>query len=439
MRSIDQIFRLDSTSNRFGGAVPVTRGVKTTPDDERANLGELERAYIEDPTIHNGVNKFVSVIKSGGLPSIVGHETTVSFMDDFLDGLGERGGNTSWKSLLTTIFKHQAVYGSSYNEVIFDKSGVKPLDVDFIDPKKMDYAKDNMRKIVLDKFSNPVGYVETVPFADVKGSTRFLSDPKSKEVSLQHNQIFFKPERIAHFKFSEIGDGFYPIGLIEPILKTSNRKLTMMEALAEVYLRAGFPTRIFKVGDEQHTPSDELMESTAAELEKSSYKSTFAVPYYVDPIIVEAKNAEKLKEHLKYFVEEEVTVLGPKSFVTGLGDQMNKATLNRLEFLYKLTMKDIMDNTAQIIERKIFAPIAKAYNLPDVPKLIWGEINLEELDSKAERLVSYVGVGLLTADRDIEKLIRKSEGLPEDFERREEKQEAKNKKDENVSDNGGDK
>jgi len=412
--SISQIFRLESVS-KVSEAVPVTFGVKTTPEEERADLQELEMAYINDPIVNRGINNVVSVIMSGDY-ELVGSEKSVSATQEFLDQIGTKGGNTEWSRLLELTFKHQCVYGRAFNEIIYNAKKDDVLDLDFIDPKKMDYAKSNFGKLVLNKFSNSVGWVETVPYAEMIEFDKLRTDGPPSEVHMESNKIFFAPDRIAHYKLYEIGDGFYGLGLVEPILKVSKWKRTMMEALTNVYFRAGFPRNVYKVGDQFHEPTNELLQKTAKQLEKSSYKNAFAIPNYVDPLIVESKKSDKLREHLKQFIDEEVAVLGPKAFVTGLGEGTNKATMTRLEFIYKLTLKDIVTRTTNTIERQIFSKIAKLNNLPDVPKIRWGEINLEELDSKSKRIIGYVGSGLIRPDKAIEEFIRKSEGLPEALE-----------------------
>lgn len=412
MSSISQIFRLASTSSRNADAIPVTYGVKTTPTQERANLAELEDAYLNDSTVHRGIDNYVSIMMSAGY-NIIGSDQSVSNINEFLDTIGTRGGNTDWNSLLKIIFKHQAVYGRGFNEIIYDKSKESVLDLDFIDPKKMDYAKNAVGRIVLNKYSNSVGWVETIPTEESGYASQLPSDKPPKEVALLNNQIFFTPDRIAHYRFSQIGDGFYGVGLVEPILNISKWKRTMQEAISNVYFHSAFPIKTFRIGDISHEPTADLMKKTLLELQDTSYKSTIAVPYYVEPTIMEAKTSDVLSEHLDQFTAEQVTMLGPSAFVTGSGKDTNKSVLARQEFLFKLTIRDIMKATANIIETQIFAKIAERDNLPDVPKILWGEINLEELDSKADRLIGYVTSGIVTMDDDIESLIRKFEGLPE--------------------------
>ena len=409
MKCIDQIFNLGSvTSQKVDGAVPLPFGMKSdTTTLERADLNDLEIAYLNDGTITNGINKPVSIITAAPR-ELDGNKKSVEFINNFLKDVGKRGGTTDWESMLTNIFKHQFIYGRAFNEIIYDETREHILDLDFIDPKTMDYAKDSSGNIVLDKFNNPVGYVQTLSFGVDKNRT----DVPPDSVSVNDNQIFFLPFRIVQYKLDEVGNGFYGLGWIEPILKPSKWKRVMMEAIQNVYYRAGFPRVAFEVGDAQHEPNNELLQRTVETIKKSSHMSSFAHPYYVKPKIIEAKKPEKLKEQLQFLIDEEVAVLGPRAFVTGLGDGTNKNTLNRLEFLYKLSLKDTIKKSVSIIENQIFARIAELEKLPDVPRYLWGEINLEESDAKAKRLVDYANAGLIQPDKALSDYIRKFEGLP---------------------------
>jgi hypothetical protein len=384
--------------------------VKTTPEDKRVKAEELELIYRDEPTVFNSVNKVVELIMATDR-ELIGSKESVDKTQRFLNQIGSRGGQLEWEDWLRRVIHHQCMYGRSFSENIFNKSETKLLDLDIIDPKKMDYAKTFDGKILLDSVSNPVGYVETLPQLNYTG--KLESDPIPDGLALQSNQIFFKPERIAHFKMYTYGDGFYGLGLIEPVYQTAINKIEMEKALTNVYLQVGFPTRIAKIGDQFHEPTEQLLESTKKKLQDASYRSTFAIPHYVDMSILEPKRPERLKEHLVHFVNEIATGIGvPKAIATGVGEETNRATLNRQEYIFKLTLRGVIKRTSRVIEKQIFTKFAELEGLKDVPRLKWGEIALEEMSGKAERLTEYAKVGLLTPNPDTERFIRKSEGLP---------------------------
>jgi len=107
----------------------------------------------------------------------------------------------------------------------------------------------------------------------------------------------------------------------------------------------------------------------------------------------------------------------PKAFVTGVGAETNRRTLERQEEVAKLTFDDIVRRTLRVLHRDIIDVIAEGEKGINPIRLRWGEISGEELANKAERLSRYAKQGLLTPDAPTEAHIRKREGLPEQDEK----------------------
>lgn len=409
MSSISQIFRLTDTPKFKDGSV-VQLSKPNTPIDKRASRKSLEDAYIKDEIVNNGTNTAVSIMTSAKF-GIVGSDKSVSVINEFLDGVGNNGGNDEWFCLLELILRYQLIYGPSYNELIYDTKKEHIMDLQSIDPKTMDYAKDNTGKIVFDRFGKPIGFTQELPLTSSAGFGSVKKPPSPKGVDTL-NKIFFTSDRIVQYKLNEVGTGFYPIGWVEPIVKISEWKRIMYEALANVYYHTAFPIKYWQVGDNAHEPTSDLLRKTSDKLKNANYRSSFAIPHYVKPGILEASNTDKLKEHLRQFIDSEVTMMGPSAFVTGSGEKANKSVLARQEFLYKMKLRDILDRTGKTIEQQIFARIAKLENLKDVPKVTWGKLNLEELDAKSGRIAAYTKQGLITPNKETENFIRDYEGLP---------------------------
>jgi len=400
---------------KAGGKITVDSsqpiGIKTTPTIPRAPKAELEAAYVAEPNMFNAINKTTQLVMAAGY-RLLGDDESVSFFEEFFDEIGTRGGEMEWQELLTSVYKHQMVYGEAWNELIpakRDKNRI--VDLQLRDPKKMNYTLNANDKIVLDAHGDPVGYVETLPMEYAIAEKRFVAP---KEVAMQANQIFFPPSALAHYRLYTIGDGFYGVGLIEPSYKTIVRKLSMEEALANAVNRTGFPRLHASVGKEGvHEPTEEQIQRLIEKLKNADNMNVFAYPYYVDLKILQANRPEALQEHLTYYINQIVTGTGlPRALATGMGEETNRATLNRQEALAKLTLKDIIRRTVRVIEKDIIKPVAESNNVNPV-KILWGEISIEELDGKAERLVAYTGAGLLSYDEGVEALIRKLEDLPE--------------------------
>ncbi|MHA1773397.1 MAG: phage portal protein family protein [Candidatus Heimdallarchaeota archaeon] len=406
---LDKVFFLEAIEGEAG--VPLA--MKTTPSTARIDKQLLENMYRDNPVVFNAINKVVQIIMSADYKLVAKNPKVEDFFRKFLDGIGYRGGERFWDDLLETFFKFQVIYGDAWCELIYNKKGNRIVDLDAIDPKKMDYAKTGSQKIALDENGNPIGYVQTLPpIVAAKLKVRF-KPPKGSNVLLLPNQIFIPPERIAHFKLYTVGDGFYGIGLIEPIYKTSQSKIEMERALVNAIWRAGFPTPVASVGDKDHEPTPTQIKKIFEKIKNMNYKYGFTFPYYNKISFLEAKHPEKLREHLNYWIEQEITGMGlAKAFATGSGEATNRATLQRQEYILKLTLKDIVKRTVRGIESKIFRRIAELEGFKEVPRLEWGELALEELDAKVSRIIGLAKQNLITADAELENFLRKLENLP---------------------------
>lgn len=384
---------------------------KFQSDIIRKNKNDLYQMYVSNPVCFNTVNKYVQIIMAGDF-KFVGEQASVDFFENFYDGIGESGSETDQYDLLADTFRHQLIGGSAWQENIFNKSGNKIVDLDIINPLSMDYAKTTSEKLVLDDLMNPVGYVQTLPSTESQDLVQKFKIPEG--VTLKPNQLFIPPERITHFKLYKVGDGFDGLGIVEPIFQSSLRKLNSEKGFAESASRLGSPIITAEIGDSLHEPTPNQIKNTLDEISKVNQKSAFATPYTTKLRLLEPRKPEKLKEYLDYFQMVEITGMGmPAAFSTGAGESTNRSTLNRQEYLLKLSLKEIIRRTTRTIEQKQLKPIAKQYGLK-APKLVWGEISLEELDSKSKRLVAYAGAGLIKPSPAIEKIIRDLERLPQE-------------------------
>lgn len=384
-------------------------GVKTTPETRRISLVELESAYLSEPNVFNAINKTTQLIMAAGY-EFLGNEKSLKFFRDFFSSIGSRGGELEWEELLSSIFKHQMIFGTAWVELIPAKNDPgRVVDLQFIDPKKMDYAKDANDKIVLNNHGNSVGYVETLPYDySIEGGQTGAPEM----VSIQMNQVFFPPNRVAHFKLYTIGDGFYPVGLVEPSYHSINRKIHLEQAHANSIKRNGFPRLKVKYGDDNHPPTEEQLQRAMEKVANADNMGVFVFPPWVELELLEPKSFEGLQDHLNYYTEQIVAGTGlPKALVTGSGETASRSILNRQEALTKLTLKEVVRRTVRILERDIISPIADSNKVNPV-KIVWGNISIEELDGKAKRLAFYTKNGLLTPDEKLEERIRVLEDLP---------------------------
>ena len=425
MRTIDQVYLVNNTPlapatsmasiaikqpSKSYGDLGVPDSKKSTPIMKRVPKSELELTYMNNPTVFNAINKIVQTIMSAPHDIVAKDKKVQAFFDDFVANLGTSGSDITWDELLSQIYKYQCIYGWAWVENVFNKSGNKIVDWDLIDPKKMDYAKTSAETIALDMYNKPLGYVETLPLS-VSVPDPGLPKEYEGNISMPLNSIFLEPDKVSLLKLYMVGDGFYPIGLVEPIYKTSIRKMNIEDALANAIWRHGFPIVLASVGDSNHEPTPQQVKSTLTKLQDISYKQELAVPFYMKVEMLESKKAEKLREHLEYFIQQEVSGMGiPKPYATGGGEETNRATLSNQTEMFMLTLKDIIAKTTYSIQKYMFQPICILEGFKEIPDLRWETIGMTELAQKSKRLLEYVNAGILTAD-EVRSLIKKFEKL----------------------------
>ena len=235
-------------------------GIKST---DRVKREELETDYRFDPQTFNIINKQLQLILHAGFRIKTKTSRWQKWYDDFFENIGFVGDDTTKEELVEYIIQDMLMYGNSFVELVYDSKDKKIVDLKMIPEKKMDYAKNSNKEVAVDKYGKPIGYVMNLPYGY---SGRGLGDEVPQEyrtkVSIDSNQIFLLPKRIAHFKLHTYGDRFYGIGLIEPAHKSTYRKMKIEDARAnEVYTR-GSNTLIATVGNTDHEPTDQEISDT---------------------------------------------------------------------------------------------------------------------------------------------------------------------------------
>lgn len=361
-----------------------TKSERTSSSLERIDKDKLEKIYIHDPVVFNSINLITKTFLSTGYDIVVENSKVKADLELLKK-------NVNFTDLLLEIIEQISIYGNAWIELVKNKKGNKIVDLVPIDPKSMDFQREH-GDIEYDEQGNPVGYVQETKMGE---KTEFDYDD------------------IAHFKLYTVGDGPRGVGLIEPIYKTSYLKLNIEEGLGNAIYRHGFPLFVAKVGDENHPPSPDQIQDLGEKLKDISSETEIVIPHYYDLEIVESKKSEKLQEHLDYYIDQQVTGLGtPKSLVTGSGEGMNRATLDKQMRMFERTFNMVQRVISRDFEEKVFGRMADFQDWKEIPTITWNDLNVENLDSQAERWSKYVKQGLLEIDKDVKEEVRRSEGLP---------------------------
>ena len=424
MKPMSDIFLASKPSistNRINidsGTPETTRSKDSTI--KRIPRDELELAYSCDPINYNSVNKIVQMIMSGEYSIEAKSKRVETYFNMFTKRLGTNGSTMTWEALLESIYKNALVFGASFVENVFNKQNNRVVEWDIIDSKKIDYAKDGQENIVINSNNECVGYFQLLCYNNTSESgekkaaknSKFVLPPTVQRPMAFPNSIYLPKERVAQIKFSRVGDGFYPVGLIEPIYKTTIRKMNIEESYATSVYRYANPILRAKLGDLNHQPTPNQIKEVLQVLKNLNSKNEVSVPYYYDVDYLQPNNIEKMKENFNYFIQQQVAGLGiPYSMATGGSENANAASLGNQSSVFALTLKQIISSVTRYIEQEMFAVVSKYEGFKEIPKLKWNIDTGDELNDKASRIMKYSQAGMITYSKDVENMIRKSEGF----------------------------
>jgi len=354
-----------------------SKAVSTSPYEERERVPkvELERSYKTDAFIFNAVNVAVQLIMSADHSIEAKDKKVQNFFDDFVENISKTGADMTWWEWLNRVYQDSYTYGAPWTELVWDQTDEHIVDLKILNPREMDFARNDKNQIMLDENEKPVGYIQKLPYGY---ETEGKGDTAPEGVKISSNQIFLLPKRIAHMPLYTIGSGFIGMGRVEPAYKATIWKLNLLKAGANSASKRGFSPVIAKVGNENIHPTPQMIQNVLDNVKKLDYSKYMALPWYVELTTLDIKAIETYEGFLKYLTAMQSAALGvPIPFVTGLGEETNRATLATQLKVFEVILNSIAKMVAKSIEKYVFRPISEAEGFDEVPKLVWGRITTD--------------------------------------------------------------
>ena len=379
-------------------------GVPTDEKLKRVNKADLELAYARDDVIHNGVNLYVLSMMSVDYSYKCANERDLEIMLEF-----DKNTNMEW--ILMSTFKHNAIYGDSWEELVRGSKGKKLVSLGKRDPKSMDFMRGTMGEITYNEYNQPAGYVQFLP-ENWKGNV-----PDGR-LGTQDGKpcIKFNREEIVHHTYMTAEDNLSGIGMVEPQYDLVRIKKNIEKAYGQFIFDSGFPVRVIYIGDkDKHTkvtPADR--EWALKEMDRLDDDNNAVLPYYMKLEMV-GPDAKKFSVDMNYWVDRQVTVIGaPKALVTGSGEDTNRSTL---EWQMSLWERKIFSHWKHINESYVNGPfkiLAEDYDMEEIPQFEIKDLSLRSMSDFADRLATYSNAGLITPKPWLEETILKLEKLEDD-------------------------
>lgn len=313
----------------------------------RVDKAELEKVFFTNSVVRNSIRRKVQMIDSAGYMIHYNSSKEEKIFLDFFDTMGQIGDDCDFDQIYTGIPKNQFIFGAGWNELVWDEDDSEIVDLNRLDPKRMDYARTNNNEIIVGPDQRPIGFTMKVyKGINIGKQDQVMGDPIPPEfeklVDLGSDKIFLLPKRISLIRLEEEGDGLEFWGLIETIYKDSMRKGKLEEAGFNSAFQRWMAPLIAYIGDDRHPPTAQLANTTLSTMKKMKHDLLSTFPHYVKLDTVKGNEMESYIEMLKSLRENEASGLQmPMPFAMSSGETTNRACYS--EDTLVLTDKGFMD------------------------------------------------------------------------------------------------
>ena len=268
-----------------------------------------------------------------------------------------------------------------------------------IDTKSMEFSKkkgkNNDEVYDLDNYGKPKFYVQ---------------HPYDWDGTMNQGKQF-KPSGILYMPLRMISDSLWGVGVLEPIYRTTLRKMNIEEALAEAIYKIGFPVPILSVGDEKHEPDANGINQLNQGMKGFNYKKNVALAYYNKISALDVK-ITGMRENLDYYIDGQIAGIGiPKSIVMGTGEGANRATLEQLTEIGARNIESIHMSIEEGLN-SVFDQMLSIGQIKGPVTLKFKPLKVDEKYTKVDTIIGLVQAGIITPEDEFEKWIREYLELP---------------------------
>lgn len=394
MSAVKKVLNFLSRKKTNAELIKVDRKSLTIEDEGYVRVPKpkekLELLYYTDPVTFALVNKLAH--------RIIGMGFEFEALDDESKELEEalnkwaKSPEISLTSKLVDLVRNAIIFGDAYAEIVLNKAQDEIVDIAVLDPKRIDFIREDTGEIKLDDWGRPVGYTQEIGF---------------------NEKIEIPRERILHIFLIPRPDGLAGISLVEMIFKVAVLRLNVEEAIGESAFRYSFPLIIGKYGDESNPPTRESIKAFFDALSNINTASVIALPYYAEIKRLDPTTGMRdLREDAEYLLNIQCAgFMTPRALLLPT-PQINYAGLMAQEQDFSKDIEAVRSTIAGKLIGELVVAFKKVYGLTGSVKVTWKEISDNIKLATARRLSTYARYGLLTPDLETENAIRRRESLP---------------------------
>lgn len=379
------------------------RVVKTVP------LGKLEKLYHLDFLTFRIVNDYVDGMIGPGF-FLEGNKKTVALLMKWAE-------KVKLKRIMEEIVRDVFLSGNPWVELGYNEVGNDILKLQTINPKFMDYIRDDKTGyVMIDKKTGEfVGYKRSGGFdwqqVEWKRDKIVVGDKVVQRFTTNGNG----KDRIAHFKLYGLGESYLGTTPLEPCYRQAIIRLNISRNVGEgAYRSEGL---IITVGDENVTPTNDQVDKVSESFEDIETDTIFAFKFSPKVAVDRLPSPDLTgRESLLYYFAD--------AFATGMGkplcllmESLGKGRTTDVEakgIQFEHTIKALQERLAEQIRDKIFYRYmdAKKISKDKLEKVVF-KTNMPTIKlAKARRIAILARNELIRYDPELEKHLRMLEDIP---------------------------
>lgn len=222
---------------------------------------------------------------------------------------------------------------------------------------------------------------------DDKGNTekynQFVGDLKN---FAKKKVIPFEPFQIAQLNLNTLGDEAYGLGLIYPTVQTVDNLISLESSMITLMERKANAPIHFKVGDGDHLPTQDELESIGTKLETLQDKTEFATDGLTNAEVIDFGNfGDKFEKPLQFELESLFFAYQVPEVIMGKGSIPEGLAKVQLD-VFDRRIKSIQSEAEKVIENKIFKRVLQANGMDSHVEFEWGEPSKSEQNNKIQQI-----------------------------------------------------
>lgn len=363
----------------------------TKADTERLKKEQIvqkrsEMLYRLDPLVFSGVNRLQRLIVSPKIYFTGGEEEDRNKMNAW-------GRLISLKSILRESVQDIIVYGYAVIEKVRDTNGLVVRLVT-VDPKTIDWKKTSGDKIEVDKYGDPIGFVQTTE--------------DGEKIPLLRDDVIL-------LRFFTLGRECLGISPLEPAFKSAWIRLNLEQAYGEAIYRHGYPLYYFKVGDKEHQINPELIRDAKRILKNFDTAQELILPNWIDPGRLDPKSDIRSVVELWIFLAGEIAraLDSPLGYIVPSGG--SRQSKGEVEFSNLDLEKAVIQYQQEIkdqLEEQLLQEIRLKKGLKSIPEISFMASSPESQWMRMRMISMLSARNALHIDIKTENKLREELGLP---------------------------